>query len=321
MTYLDPDLINRLARAEWRVRYDQFVNLTNQRDAQGHDALEWPPGLFEQVVEFEAAGFDPRRSPDADLDTYAHLIKPVYSRLPPLAVLRQKAAGALAKRYTRTDFRPTVQPVRGYDPERFAGDGPYYHGTRAFDTIVAAGLCAGAIREMVDSDPIGDRAPASWWERYGDTPPMSAVNKAQNRGYDFGYSWLGYWREAVFNWYAHLDFADQRRVAWSITGIPEAFPLKTSLERDATADALGDLILFFITERVSTAESYGRERAHEPGAGAVLEVDPRYAQAFDVVEDDLQGESSYALIIPPGICPQIDWRGLKYKGTPLGAWF
>lgn len=224
------------------------------------------------------------------------------------------AMRVLDERYARPEFVRLVQPVRGFNPSQWTG--PFWHGTRAFDAIVAGGVCAESISHLTDSDPIGARPSERWWERYFYEPPMSAVSKAQARGYDFGYSWEGYWRETVYNWYTGLDPADQRRVAWSITGAPEAFSLKTVSDRDGAANQLGDLTLFFITERRSTAESYGRM----PG-GAVLEVDPNYAQAFDIIEDDLQGESSYAIIIPPGICPQIDWRGLKYNGTPLGsAW-
>ena len=307
----DPELFDRLARNEWAAAYDRFVDLTNKKDAAGNDLLEWPPGLFDRVIAVESAGFDARRSSPAELDAYARLVRPVYQQLPTYTALRRKVLHVLDARYARPEFVRLVQPVRGYAPDHWAG--PYYHGTRALDAVVAEGICARAISYMVDPDPIGSRAPESWWARYGDQPPMSAVDKAQNRGYDFGYSWLGYWREAVFNWYAGLDPIDQRRVAWSITGLPKAFPLKTTADRDFAADQLGDLTLFFITERRSTAERYGR------GDGGVLEVDPHYAQAFDIIADDLQGESSYAIIIPPGICPQIDWRGLKYKGTPLGG--
>lgn len=308
---VDPALLDRLTRNEWVAAYDRFVDLTNKKDADGNEVLEWPPGLFDRLVEIESAGFSPRRASPAELDAYAKLVRPVY-RLPTYAGLKQKAAQTLDARYARPEFVRTVQPVRGYNLDHWTG--PYYHGTRTLDIIVAEGVCAPSISHMIDSDPIGARPPESWWARHGDQPSMSVVAKAQNRGYDFGYSWIGYWREAVFNWYAGLDLADQRRVAWSITGIPAAFSLKTVGDRDYAADQLGDLTLFFITERRSTAESYGGG-----GGGGVLEIEPRYAQAFDIIEDDLQGESSYAIIIPPGICPQIDWRGLKYKGTPLGG--
>lgn len=300
-----PEILDVMARNEWRAAYDTFVHLTN---IEGK--LVWPEGLFDRVIAIETSGFAPSTASPDQLDAYAKLIAPVY-RLPTFSALRRKAEKMLKDRYARPAFKRVVQPVSRFNPNHW--EGPYLHGTRALTEIVAEGVCARSIDQLVDSDPIGGSPPERWWARWGwgGNPPMSAVSKAQNRGYDFGYSWLGFWRERVFDWYKDLNADDKLLVAQAL-GYDQAFPLKTVDQRDMAADLLGSLTLFFVTERPRVAESYGH-------SGGVLEVDPRYAQALDIIEDDLQGEDSYAIIIPPGICPQIDWRGLRYKGTPLGG--
>ena len=197
----------------------------------------------------------------------------------------------------------------------------WYHGSRAPHIVAVEGLCASSANGMVDTDPIGQKVPWRLMEPYGGQPPMSAVRRWQRQGYDLGYSWLGYWREALWGWYVSLSDAGRAAMATTLgwREIPSA--KKTGDEADMTADFLGDALgLIWVSRNIRTAGNYAR------GGGALFEVDLTRANIFGSWSDDLASGGEEVIVCPPSPawCPQIPPRALKVMSAnpspprPLG---
>ncbi len=212
-----------------------------------------------------------------------------------------------------------VPIVDGHRREDYAGEN-WYHGSRNAGRVLLEGMCASAPPDMIDADPLGNKVPAREFDKYVQPPPMSAVRRWQNRGYDLGYSWLGYWRERLWEWYVGLSSEGRKALAQALEWreIPSATRKMGSVEADATADFLGDSLgLIWISNNIRTASDYAKDSSYG-GKGALFKVDLTKANIFGSWSDDLAGGGEEVLVVPPSPkwCPQIPVSALKLISSP-----
>jgi hypothetical protein len=225
-----------------------------------------------------------------------------------LATIDAQARAVIAEEKKKgTKGLPLVPLVDGHRRADYARI-DWYHGSRNPAHVRLRGICASGAADMIDPDPVGTRVPEKLWKQWSGEPPMSVARRWMSRGYDLGYSWLGYWREALWNWYVGLTDEGRQTMARTL-GWPKApSASKKTAEADLTADFLGDhLGLIWVSENITTARNYASK-------GGLMKLDLTRANIFGSWHDDLASGGEEVLVTPrsPEWCPQIPTSAIKF---------